>query len=117
MRNCSFKEGEEQVPYIREIFFRMFVGIFKKYNEFINQGKPNTGKYFDKVKFEEQLNKGYKPFVKQFMETQIFQKFLEGKVNPQKNEEEFLSIYFDEKIISKANRAFLAKPKVTSIGD
>lgn len=92
----------------------MFVGIFKKYEDFIDKKLAGQGnsKCFAKAKFEEQLKKPYRPFVRQFTGTQMFQRFLEAKANPQKSEDEFVSRYFDEKIICKANRALFAIPKV-----
>ncbi len=109
------EEADSVVPKIREAFLRVFASIFKQYQECIDHKKvnsPNFEKYFNKKKFLELLKKDYKPFVEQFIQTQIFQRFLDKKANPQKNEDMLQNRYFDESIIAKANRKLLSTPKV-----
>ena len=92
---------------------RVFVSIFKEYQECINKKAHGTGgKYFNKEKFLELAKKDYKPFIEQFMQTQIFQRFLEKKEHPQRKEDMLQTRYFDENIIAKSNRLLLAKKKV-----
>ncbi len=93
----------------------MFVSTFKQYNEFVDEKKssdPNPENYFNKTKFVESLEKEYRPFAKQFLQTQIFQRFLDKKANPQRSEDMLQNRYFDENIISKFNRGVLSKAKV-----
>ena len=102
------------VPKIRDCFLRVFVSIFRPYQECIDQKKLNSAnfeKYFDKKKFLELMRKDYKPFVEQFIQTQIFQRFLDKKANPQRNEDMLQTRYFDENIIAKSNRLLLSTPK------
>jgi len=102
---------------IRDGFLRMFVSIFKRYPECINEkeknrGSPTNTDYFDQKKFIELCNKGYKPFVQQFMETLIFHTFLDKKERPERKEDMLRTRYFDESITAKFNRQRLSIPKV-----
>jgi len=51
------------------------------------------------------------------MQTQIFQRFLDKKANPSRNDDLLLSRFFDENIIAKANRHILSTPKVFFISN
>jgi hypothetical protein len=91
----------------------VFVSIFKDYQECINKKAHTTdGKYFSKEKFLELAKKDYKPFIEQFMQTQIFQRFLDKKEHPERKEDMLQTRYFDENIIAKSNRSLLVKKKV-----
>ncbi len=109
------QEQEALVPKIRDSFLRVFVSIFRQYRDFIDERKindPNFEKYFNKKKFLESLAKDYKPFVSQFIQTQIFQRFLDKKANPQRTEDMLQNRYFDENITCKSNRSLLSTSKV-----
>lgn len=89
----------------------MFVGMFKQYQEFLDETKyedPNIDHYFSKAKFLESQKKEYRDFITQFMETQIFQRFLYKRVNPQTTEDILQNKYFDEHIaaISHSSGSF-----------
>ena len=103
---------------IRDSFLKAFVGIFKGYRNFIDESKygdPNFEHYFNKTKFLDSFNKDYKPFVSQFIQTQILQRFLDRKANPQKSEDMLQCRFFDEQIIFKSNRSLMASPQVLTL--
>lgn len=102
---------------VRDGFMRVFIGIFMNYKNFINESKVNDANpehYFNKKKFVENLSKEYQPFAKQFIQTQIFQRFLDKKANPLRTEDLLQTRFFDEKIIAKANKSFLSSSTVLS---
>lgn len=89
------------------------MSIFKDYQGCINEKAYSTnGKYFNADKFLELSKKDYRPFVSQFIQTQVFQRFLEKKESPQRKEDMLQTLYFDENIIAKSNRLLLATKKV-----
>ena len=94
---------------IRNSFLNIFLHIFKKYHESVDETKiddPNIDHYFSKEKFLNSQNKEYRDFVAQFMETQIFQRFVYKQVNPQTNDDIYQTKYFDEKIITQSRSIF-----------
>ena len=94
---------EDLLPKVRQTFLSMLINIFKKYQDFLDETKyedPNIDHYFDKAKFLESQKKEYREFITQFMETQIFQRFLYKRVNPQTTEDILQNKYFDESIIA-----------------
>lgn len=100
---------------IRSSFLKMFVSIFKRYPECINEkdrGAAASEGYFDQKKFLDQCGKDYRPFAQEFTATLIFRTFLDKKQRPEKKEDMLRTLYFDENIVAKFNRQLLSSPQV-----
>lgn len=96
----EFREANAQaINTIRKGFLNMFISMFKTYQDFIVNDTDNS---FDKSRFIKALKSEYRPFMKQFLDTQIFQQFIEKKMFPQSNDDITRNRYFDESISSKA---------------
>lgn len=87
---------------IRNAFLRFTVATFAQYEEFLLCGAGNA--LFDHDSFidDQSLDGGSSEFLRNILETQLFQRFLEErKENPNLPEVRF----FDESIIAKMNRS------------
>lgn len=88
-------------PDIRNAFLRFMVATFANYGKFIIEGGSNM---FDEHRFLRDFGeeKETTAFVGRFLKTQIFQRFLEERMdNPDHHEIRF----FDESILAKLNRS------------
>ena len=98
------KEAEFQAQ-----FYRLFVSLFKNYREFLifpskePMVDPHHACGFDKQGFLKSNAASNHAFLKQFLETQAFQAFVELRTHPNPNDTDVL--YFDESITAKKNRS------------
>lgn len=91
---------------VRNSFLRFMVATFANYGKFIIE--KNGSGLFDEYRFLRDLGEEKEPtaFVGRFLKTQIFQRFLEERMdNPEYHEIRF----FDESILAKLNRSKRSK--------
>jgi hypothetical protein len=106
-RSLSEQEIIAHEADLREAYFRVFVSLFKDYRQFLNM--PNSdqmedGQFalFNNAGFLKTCASSSMDFVKAFLDTQAFSKFIEERVFS--SEDDPSTLFFDESILKKRNR-------------
>jgi len=106
----EFKEPNvEIVNSIRKGFLNMFINMFRSYKDYID---TNFDSSFNKSKFIQATKKEYRLFMKQFVETQIFQQFIEKRVTPLSYDDAARNKYFDESTRNIAKGVILLNKRI-----
>lgn len=106
---------------IQNAFFQFLVSILQNYNKFLNHnyytnndiGTPTVRNLFKVEEFINKIDSSDRTFYKKLVETQQFVEFILKRMMPKDSKEKLEILFFDENIIEKQNRQFLAKRKYT----
>eukprot|EP00808_Paulinella_micropora_P009343 g18473.t1 len=109
---------------LRSTFFRVFVSLFKRYQEFLLLPGPDDETLdlcFNVPEFLKERDTDSQKFLSKFMTTQAFSRFIEKCVHHELGEGEGQGdhrvLFFNESIIAKLNRSKFAKKRRTPFLD